>query len=278
MELVKSVQLNEKELRAIELLPINQKPLILALIDYKILAIDKVSANKTMLEIQKETKIDSGSKNNQNSDLVALSISSYDLIADKFQNLTMSEFKAACKKGVIGDYGEWFGMCLKSINQWIKGYLNNEVRSRAIKEWNAKIAKEETRETPVNEKIEISKPMILNAFNHFKLHGTMPVGAYAFYDILNELIGVDYKGIKTLVTDRETRLKLVEEVEGSYLKLTLQQIDLNTKRKNFDEVKKLQDSIDNGFKESKTLTKWKKEAFLKHYFNQLIEEGKQLEL
>ena len=278
MQLVKKVELNEKEVKAIEALPVHQKPFILALIDFKILSLGKENGTNKIYEVLKIAEIDGGLTKIDNKDLVGLAFSVYELIERKYVNLTVSELRTACKFGIIEVYGKWFGICLKTIAQFIDGYILSEARKNAVKEWNAKIAKEETRETPVNEKIEISKPMILNAFNHFKLHGTMPVGAYAFYDILNELIGVDYKGIKTLVTDRETRLKLVEEVEGSYLKLTLQQIDLNTKRKNFDEVKKLQDSIDNGFKESKTLTKWKKEAFLKHYFNQLIEEGKQLEL
>lgn len=277
MQVIKRAELTDKEVKAINSLTVSQKSFITALIDSKLLVLSKEDCTNTIYQALKVAEIDSGMTKIDNKDLVQLSFSIHELIEDKYKNLTISELKIAFKNGVIGTYGQWFGMCLKTVNEWIKGYLNNEGRINAIKEWNAKILKEETSDKPIHEINMFNKESSIRAFEHFKLTGSMPNASFAYYDIINELIGVDYNGKKTLIPDLEVRKKLVSECENLYSNLLLKEKKRNEVKGNLQESEKLIDLIIDP-KGLKGLERMTKEVFLKYYFNKLISENKRLEL
>lgn len=80
-------------------------------------------------------------------------------------------------------------------------------------------------------------------FQNYKKVKLTPVAAPIYYDIINEKCGQMYKGRKTLVTDPEAR-KRIDGLFENYV--------------------------------GKTLAGLQKTEMLKHYFNQLISEGKDL--
>ena len=49
------------------------------------------------------------------------------MISNKYKNLTIDEFKLICFNGSIGDYGDYIGINVKSVSDWIKGYKQVEV-------------------------------------------------------------------------------------------------------------------------------------------------------
>lgn len=276
-QLITTPRFTDKEVIAIHSLPSIKQSFILALMDSKIATMEKVNAGNSIYEIVKISEFDSGIGKYDNDDLIVLSKSIYDLIIDRYQTLTITEFKKACKYGVINTYGDWQGMCLKTFNQWIKGYLNAEQRVTAIKEWNAKIAKSETSDVPVKSRIEFSKQSAIKAFEHYKLTKEMPLSPSSYYDVINEFIGIEYKGKKTLITDPETRKKIVAECEELHTKMAMGLKKKSETNGHFNEAEKLIEVIIDP-KGQKTLERMIKAAFLKQYFNQLIESGKEMEL
>jgi hypothetical protein len=50
------------------------------------------------------------------------------LVNTRHRNLSMDEIRDAVRRGVAGDYGDYFGLSLKSINHWITSYKAAKVR------------------------------------------------------------------------------------------------------------------------------------------------------
>jgi hypothetical protein len=44
------------------------------------------------------------------------------LINTRHRNLTIEEIRGAIRRGVAGDYGDYYGLGLKSFNHWITSY------------------------------------------------------------------------------------------------------------------------------------------------------------
>jgi len=171
---------------------IDQK-FILALVDSRISILEIQFAGNFLYETLKIIEIDSGLSKLENVDLIALSKSIYDLILDKYPALTSTEFRTACKNGVIGNYGEWYGMCLKSVNQWIKGYLSDTARIQAIKNWNKSIDESVIKisQKPVYFTKEYLAKSAKDAFEVYKETGKLPFVPHAIYDAIKELLKLD---------------------------------------------------------------------------------------
>lgn len=274
MQLIKSIQLSDKELKAMEVLPVSEKGFIMALTGSKICILSKEEAVSFIYEILKVSEMDSGLTKIENKDLVALGFTTYDLIKDRYQNLTTNEFTRACKEGVIED--GWYGMCLKTVNQWIKTYVNKELRLKAIKNWNLQIEKSETSDKPIIDKIFFSKRGCENAFQRYKDLGLMPAGAFAYYDFINDLIGIEYKGRKTLIDDLETRKKIIKQTTHEYTNKLLQAKVFEEKKGNMNLSEALMSIVASNFENDIGLINLQKGYFLKHFFNELIKQNKNL--
>lgn len=51
----------------------------------------------------------------------------------QFSGITIGELNLAFDYGIRGEYGEFFGLNLKTFNQWVKGFENDEVRVSSVK-------------------------------------------------------------------------------------------------------------------------------------------------
>lgn len=276
MEIVKTEKYTDDELKAYDALESSSKPFLLALIGgNKISELDKIQAGTEIYNIIKVAEFDSGFTKLHDDDLLVLAKSTYDLIIDRYPNLTIQEFKVACKSGVLDVYGDWKGMCLKTIAFWINSYLNTEGRIKAIKEWNAKL-ENKTSNIPVAAILEFNKQGALRAFQTYKSTGRLPIGAFAYYDLINEMIGSDYKGIKTLVPDPEEREKICKEVLQIKINIALEEKKIAERKGNYRNAENLIEAIMNGFKGN--MEKERKTAFLKSFFDSLIKQNKPLQL
>lgn len=52
----------------------------------------------------------------------------YSLINTRHHNLSMEEIRQAIRRGVAGDYGDYYGLGIKTFNHWIVSYKAAKVR------------------------------------------------------------------------------------------------------------------------------------------------------
>lgn len=201
----KPARYDQKEVEAIQLLPVHQSVFISALVAPSISSLLKETAVSSIYTNLKAAELHSGLTRMDNKDLVMLATTSYSHILDRYPALTVAEFETASRQGSINEFGQWYGMCLKSVNQWVKGYLTQEQRLAAIKEWNKAIGI--TSDKPVKFTDEMLKRSALNAFEEYKKDKKIPWFPHAVYDIINESEGFEMKHpekgiINVLITDR----------------------------------------------------------------------------
>ena len=278
MEIAKKIELLPNEIKGLESLPEDKKIIIQSMVGEKVLSGLKKDGVTFVFEVIKITEINSGLTKLDNKDLTALSFSVYELINEDFKNLTKLELKAACKNGVIGNYGQWFGMCLKTFNEWIKAYLNHETRKQAIKEWNLAIEKSQFSNVPVANIDFFDSQSCINAFNTYKTSKIMPLAPFAYYDILNERLGTEYNGLKTLITDKEVRQTLVEQSDFEFVRLCTMGKKKYEKMGDLSGAEKIMDYLLEDKKGLKGYERIVKANFLKHYFETLIAENKEMKL
>lgn len=263
-QIVKAAQYSEIEINSANLLPTPKKLLVLALMDSKIAIIEKQVAGNSIYEVLKVAEIDSGLSKMNNLDLIALAKSVYDLICEKYPNFTVSEFKSACKNGVIGNYGQWFGMCLKSVNEWIKGYLNSPERALAILEWNKLISEKTFRIS--EEPIILTKDYLINSakqsFENYKETGKLPYVPHAIYDTIKEI-----SGLSTLI-DKKDWPEIQEIAKKEYSERQTPKRGLK---------RGINESLDFSVSNRSYEFELKKQMLI-FYFNGLISKGKNLEL
>jgi hypothetical protein len=64
-------------------------------------------------------------------DIVVICIEIASDLKKRYKNMTLSEVDYALNCGVRGDYGEYYGINVVSINKWLKTYYNSDERREA---------------------------------------------------------------------------------------------------------------------------------------------------
>lgn len=127
----------------------------LALQSGKISEMKKSELVKELNNILTKTYFDAGQTirgNNvqeQTRELQIISTALYEEL-QQFKFLRIEELRIAFKNGVRGEYGEFFGLNIKTFYQWLKGYQNDEKRKAAIIA--AKAESEKEYSSPVDKK------------------------------------------------------------------------------------------------------------------------------
>lgn len=109
------------------------------------------------------------------------------IIKSKYQSLTIDELKLAVLSGSISEYGEYTTFSLKTISDWIKGYLNDINKKLAMSEWNKLIDMVQIRKYTDEQKQQIIVDGCLHAFKDYKENNlVIPVDylCSVFYDYL----------------------------------------------------------------------------------------------
>lgn len=199
-------------------------------------------------------------------------------LGGKFGNMTLSELRSAFNKGIRGEFGQFFGMCPATYNKFIKSYFELPARGQAQIEYLNLLAGLKTTEVPIQIKTDISKNGCLRIFKIYKETGKFELFPWKYYDMLNDLIGVEYKGFKTLITDPAKRKEIFEKTEGEYKKQLLQEKERAEKRGRLSDAEAIKSRIAMGFENDEPLKNKQKTLMLKMYFDGLIANGKELEL
>lgn len=176
-------------------------------------------AIKSIYEIIAKTLVDTGVRNIQDQEQVIVNIadSVYKLICDKYKTLTINELKLVCFNGALEEYGKYFGINLKTVSDWLKGYLNDENKKKAMAEWNRLIDLVQIKKYSDEQKEFIVLDGCVNFFEEYKQAGILkqilvPADSLAavFYDTLKE--------IKLLIFTKERKLQIYDEAEILYKK------------------------------------------------------------
>jgi hypothetical protein len=109
-------------------------------------------------------------------------------LTGKYATLTVGELKTAFKRGIYGESGPYFGMCPKTYNQFLKWYIELPDRGKAWIEYMKLIEGAGTSSKPVFYTDEKLKMMVLDAFNTYKINGSLPIAGACvlFYDTLKK--------------------------------------------------------------------------------------------
>lgn len=138
------------------------------------------------------------------------------IILNDFKFLRIDELRTALEKGVLGEYGEYFGLNTVTYCNWIKSYLSQEERGKEIMKLNQPKHKE--KEPSNAEKLEGMKNYIRRIFG---IHKNLKQCNDSFnlgYNFLNR-----YGLIPHTADERNAILDLAKEQIGEELKLQLQE-------------------------------------------------------
>lgn len=271
------------EKNAIPLLPEQFQPIVLAKYSDPIKKIGNLSLATEIRNMVVIAHAELGLNIDSKDDVISFMVDTLlkDLRAPKYATISIELVKLFVKNGVRGDYGTFKNQMnivnIQNIHYWINEGLKSETYKKAISEYN-EILKKETEPVPVIDKILFSKSACIKAFEHYKMFKTAPFAAFAYYDIINELIGFEYNGIKTLLTDQELRKKITMETKQSYTESMLFNKNKAEKRGNYSLAESIMHDVSNEFKGQKGFENILKEKFLCAFFDQLINQNKNLEL
>lgn len=191
----------------------------------------------------------------------------------KLATLTLPEVREAFKRGIRGESGVYFGMCPKTYHQFLKWFFELPERGKS---WLAYLDQVSHAPAPTIDKTLFSKMGIQKAFESYKQYQKLPVGAFAYYDLLNEEKGVDYNGVKTLITDPKIRKDAVDRSKKEYQDSMLKAKKTATSKGAFNQAEAIVASLAAEGKEDNALPNIIKREFLREYFKMLIEKGEDL--
>lgn len=194
-----------------------------------------------------------------------------EVIENHFESMTTAEIEMAFYRGIVMRiYGELQGgMCQSTYHQVLAGYFNDKIRVQAWAEYNKKLDELTIKPKSPEQKAAESKIIILAAFKNYKDTKHLGVVPYAMYDLICEM-----KGVKTLIDDK-TRNEIIEKSNQIEKEAQEEQKRLDKYHKSI--AKASMELEPKKYKLSPKLNQ-QKEMALKHYFDQLIKENKELEL
>jgi hypothetical protein len=138
-----------------------------------------------------------------------------DSIMERFPSMRIAEVPVAFANGIRGKYGEYFGLCVVSFEQFIQGYLESADRIKLVHDKN-RLQLEQKTEPTANEKFDTARQLVMNAYEKVKTGKPIGITATTVYAFLNSigLIGTDYKhgamedAMPQLVKDKEVEIAM----------------------------------------------------------------------
>lgn len=142
-----------------------------------------------------------------NIDLAVLVNRILDSIQEKYTSIRADEIEEAFSNGIRKQYGEYYGLCLISFEQFLAGYLAEPGRVELAKAHYKSL--EQSKEPTRSEKFETAKQLCLDAYEKVKANYPIGLTAVTVYTFIKSL-GL-LEGYKTDI--KEAMKALVEEKE-----------------------------------------------------------------
>jgi hypothetical protein len=148
-------------------LSIEERKIVAASRNYKIIKIlDDKTLIKGLIDIINKAYYESGQSpkgNNDKEQAESISMFAITLLADikeYFPTLTLAEIDAAVNRGIRKEYGEYFGINIVSIHQFIRGYKHSDERESSLQK--QKIHETAQREKDIEPPFEIDMNQYMN--------------------------------------------------------------------------------------------------------------------
>lgn len=193
----------------------------------------------------------------------------YEQVSGPYKSLTLSEVKECFRRGLAGDYGQYFGMCGKSYVQFLKAWFDNGERNKAFQQYLDNINGWRRADKPVIIDKAFFHKACEDAYKDYKVKGVMPTVPFSLYDIVKE-----YTGLKSLIAQGtgnqirdEGRKDYTEKIRSSSLKKMAKDWKLDSRPT-------LKDGSPNP-DYNQVYANSIKSVALKYYFDSLIKQGKE---
>ncbi len=197
----------------------------------------------------------------------------YDLILDKYNSLTTDEVKLAFLNGSLEEYGKFYGLGLKTLSDWLKGYSNDEKKKLAMAEWNKMIDMVSIKEKTPEQKEAIEIDGCLHFWNEYKNSGLIkgfivPVDRLCaiYYELLSRKGLIIYPKEKLNEFSRKA-----DEIYRKQLEDALKSKESSFSKKQFYGI--IETIPDNTNRPIKNI---RRKLALLEYFDTLIKENKDL--
>lgn len=252
-------------------LPIVSQKYLIAKNGRKITELKTGEAIKYIYDVVVQSMINSGNKKDlEDIELITnISETIYQLISTKYSLLTVEEFKLICFNGVINDYGDYFGINLTTVSNWIKSFINDSNRQKAMREYNKEleliVAKSRNLDPVQTRQIVIDGCKL--AYSDYLKYQIMPVPALSgiYYDLL-------WKDLKILNYEKDIKNEIARDVESKYVKNLKESLNKRQLKQNDYEL------IMSNLETNRSLYNLVKQAILNKYFEDLKEKNKTLDI
>lgn len=209
----------------------SEKNYIISGFGKKIKELDKKEVTSFLVELLTKIKFESGHKTEVSNEdeykkLVALVESVYLDLKNYFSTLTLNDIKFAFNLGVRKEYGEYMGINVVTIFNWLKSYVQDAKRAEAKKKQAAYIeSMNKPKELTQDEKDSIMKEACIKAFEVFKLEKKYDDIGNAIYNYLDKKVKINFTkerkdGIVKLarVSCKERYLNKLHSIKDSFEK------------------------------------------------------------
>lgn len=200
-------------------------------------------------------------------DLQALANAMSNTLCRKFTALTIQEVNIAMEKGVMKEYGKYFGLNIVTFNDWLLAYMDSSERLEAIEKQMKTNAIEAPKEPTTAELIQMKKETILYGLKVYQSHGVYSRNPQHLYRYLEEfqLITLSPAEKKDLMVKANTTMD--EEFKN-----------LKTKK---NVTKQLGDILDGmlnpRFRTDKQIAIYAMQMAINGFYKQIVDEGTDLE-
>ena len=242
---------------------INYPDLVKARIGHKeIRYIDQVTLKNECASIIARAFTYSTPNGQTSSEILAFqSIELFNALKGRYLTLTIPEVQQAFKKGLDNEFGQYFGMCAKTYNQFLKGYFENPERGKAWNVYLDSIGKEHVKLIPEYIMKKKGIEQLKNRFTNYKKTGELGFFGWADYDFLKEL-----KGVKSLITLDQFKV-IKQKTESVWTEKYVKEKEKAEKRGNFAIADSIANILATGIEKDKTLLNRQKELALKCFFD-----------
>ena len=180
------------------------------------------------------------------------------------------QIELAFRNGIIGEYGEFFGVNPATMFQWCKAFWNSREQKESVKEWHKALDEEagiKRAEQPVGKILELEPEQILSFWDdylneRFVWWPNFPPYSFVYYNAI-----VKIKGVKSLIESEEVRKSIKERTFKEYER------ELKEKKMHIKEPENYKILI-NGFdKESPRFKVISQKLALMEYFKECKSKG-----
>lgn len=151
--------------------------------------------------------------------LITVSRFMYDFVMNRYKGMTLKEVENAFNLGVTGEYGDTIGFGVATLSKYIKGYMDSQKRTSAMREWMKAQDLVQTTEKPMTTFLEQNIEMLNDFFDLLTPELAKRIDTiYTNNDVVYHLPSLYDFIRKTYVVEftPETKEKIIKDAKVSY--------------------------------------------------------------